>query len=166
MSQTLADDSEVLFDQPEESVGALEPEGSSRNRHKKETGFEETEPHRGARPRKMDFDQPVDDERGATSGRGGEEDTSPVAALEDTVVRMQRDMEELQLENRFLRTPRVTRPVPLVRQAALTTTKVPWFNGSTSWEQYLQVFDAIVLLNDGVMQPRPYSYCRIYRMML
>ena len=78
---------------------------------------------------------------------GGEEDTSPVAALEDTVFRMQRDMEELQLENRLLRTPRATRPVPLVRQAALTTTKVPWFNGSTSWEQYLQVFDAIVLLN-------------------
>ena len=37
--------------------------------------------------------------------------------------------------------------MPLVRQAALTTTKVPWFNGSTSWEQYLQVFDAIVLSN-------------------
>ena len=61
--------------------------------------------------------------------------------------RMQRDLEELQSENRFLRTPRATRPVPLVRQAALTTTKVPWFNGSTSWEQYLQVFDAIVLSN-------------------
>ena len=71
MSQTLADDSEVVFDQPEESAGALEPEGSSRNRHKKETGFEEMEPHRGARPRKMDFDQPVDGELGATSGRGG-----------------------------------------------------------------------------------------------
>ena len=37
--------------------------------------------------------------------------------------------------------------MPLVRQAALTTTKVPWFNGSTRWEQYLQVFDAIVLSN-------------------
>ena len=149
MAQTLADDTEVLFDQPEESAGALEPEGSSRNRHKEETGFEETEPHRGAQPRKMDFDQPVDDERGATSGRGGGggEDTSPVAALEDTVFRMQRDLEELQSENRFLRTPRATRPVPLVRQAALTTTKVPWFNGSTSWEQYLQVFHAIVLSN-------------------
>ena len=33
------------------------------------------------------------------------------------------------------------------RQAALTTTKVPWFNGSTSWEQYQQMFDAIVLSN-------------------
>ena len=59
----VSDDSEVFFVQPEESAGALGPEGSSRSRHKKETGFEETEPHRGARPRKMDLDQPVDDER-------------------------------------------------------------------------------------------------------
>ena len=71
MSQTLADDSEVIFDQPEESAGAIEPEGSSRNRHKKETWLEGTEPHRGARPRTMDFDQPVDGELGATSGKGG-----------------------------------------------------------------------------------------------
>ena len=147
MSQTLADDSEVVFDQPEESAGAMEPEGSLRNRHRKETWLEDTEPYRGARPRTMDFDGPVDGERGVTSGEVGEEDKSPVTALEDTVFRMQRDLEELQSENRFLRTPRATRPVPLVRQAALTTTKVPWFNGSTSWEQYLQVFDAIVLSN-------------------
>ena len=147
MSQTLADDSDVVFDQPEESAGAMEPEGSFRNRHRKETWLEGTEPYRGARPRMMDFDRPVDRELGATSGEVGEEDKSPVTALEDTVFRMQRDLEELQSENRFLRTPRATRPVPLVRQAALTTTKVPWFNGSTSWEQYLQVFDAIVLSN-------------------
>ena len=37
--------------------------------------------------------------------------------------------------------------VPLVRQVAFTMTKVPWFNGSTRWEQYQQVFDAIVLSN-------------------
>ena len=71
---------------------------------------------------------------------------SPVEKLEGTVSRMQRDMENLQTENRFLRTRR-TGPVPLVRQAALTTTKVPWFSGSTSWEQYQQVFDAIALSN-------------------
>ena len=71
MDQTLADDSEVVFDQPEESAGALEPEGSSRNQHKKEMWFEETEPHRGARPRKMDFNQPFDGELSANSGRGG-----------------------------------------------------------------------------------------------
>ena len=33
------------------------------------------------------------------------------------------------------------------RQAVLMTTKVPWFGGTTSWEQYLQVFDVIVLSN-------------------
>ena len=84
----------------------------------------------------------------ATAGRNRpNNEWSPVAALEDTVSRMQRDLEELQTENRYLRTPRAPVPVPLVRQAALTTTKVPWFNGSTSWEQYRQVFDAIVLSN-------------------
>ena len=67
--------------------------------------------------------------------------------LEGTVSRMQRDLENLQTENRFLRTRRTTGSVPLVRQAALTTAKVPWFSGSTSWEQYQQVFDAIVLSN-------------------
>ena len=80
----------------------------------------------------MEFDRPVDGGLGATLGDVEDEDRSPVAALEDTVSRMQRDLEELQSENRFLRTPRASRPVPLVRQAALTTTKVPWFNGSTS----------------------------------
>ena len=102
---------------------------------------------------------------GATLGEVEDEDKLPVAALEDTVSRMQRDLEELQSENRFLRTPRASRPVPLVRKAALTTTKVPWFNGSTSWEQYLEVFDAIVLSNGWAMRPRHCSYCRIYRMM-
>ena len=72
---------------------------------------------------------------------------SPVETLEGTVSRMKRDLDNLQTENRFLRTRRATGPVPLVRQAALTTTKVPWFSGSTSWEQYQQVFDAIVLSN-------------------
>ena len=72
---------------------------------------------------------------------------SPVEKLEGTVSRMQRDMDNFQTENRFLRTRRTTGPVPLVRQAALTTTKVPWFSGSTSWEQYQQVFDAIALSN-------------------
>ena len=93
---------------------------------------------------------PVDlaDQRRDTAGRNRPNNKwSPVAALEDTVSRMQRDLEELQTENRFLRTPRAPVPVPLVRQAALTTTKVPWFNGSSSWEQYQQVFDAIVLSN-------------------
>ena len=88
------------------------------------------------------------DQRTDTAGRNQQTDEwSPVAALENTVSRMQRDIEDLQTENRFLRTPRAPVSVPLVRQAVLTTTKVPWFNGSTSWEQYQQVFDAQVLSN-------------------
>ena len=78
MSQTLADDSEVMFG--------------------KETWLEATEPYRGARPRMRDFDRPVDGELGATSGDVEDEDKSPAAVLEETVGRMQRDLEELQSE--------------------------------------------------------------------
>ena len=46
---------------------------------------------------------------------------SPVETLEGTVSRMQRDLDNLQTENQFLRTRRTTGPMPLVRQAALTT---------------------------------------------
>ena len=86
MSQTLADDSEVMFDRPEESAGAMEPEGSLQNRHRKETWLDATEPYRGARPRMREFDRPaVDGELGDTSGEVEDEDKSPVAVLEDTV---------------------------------------------------------------------------------
>ena len=95
MSQTLADDSEVMFDQPEESAGAMEMEGSLQNRRRKETWLEATEPYRGARPRMRDFDRPVDGELGATSGDVEDEDKSPAAVLEDTVGRMQRDLDEI-----------------------------------------------------------------------
>ena len=214
MSVTLGDESEVDLDQPEERAGAMEPDGSVPNRRKEEEWLD-TEPYHGAPPRTTEFDRPVDEGLGATSG-GLEDDVklrdgvvqrlrpeqqirqeeevqtpprrepsrneghqprgmmdesvlgpgdlagqrkdiagwnrpnnewSPVEALEDTVSRMHRDLEDLQTENRFLSTSRTPGPVPLVRQAALTTTTVPWFNGSTSWEQYQQVFDAIVLSN-------------------
>ena len=136
MSLTLADDSEVMFGHQEGIAREMEREGSLQNRGENETWLDATEPYRGARPRMRDFDRPVDEELGATSGE-----------VEESVGRLQRDLEELQSENRFLKTPRAVRSVPLVQQAELTTTKVPWFNGSTSWEHYLQVFDAIVLSN-------------------
>ena len=72
---------------------------------------------------------------------------SPGNVLEDTLARMQWDLAEIRVENRLLRTPGVQPVVPTPRQAALTTTKVPWFGGTTSWEQHQQVFDAIVLSN-------------------
>ena len=67
--------------------------------------------------------------------------------LVDTVARMQLDLADLHAENRMLRTPGVPQVVRAPRQAAFTTTKVPRFDGKTSWEQYKQVFDAIVRSN-------------------
>ena len=60
MSQTLADDSEVVFDQPEESAGAMEPDGSVPNRRNEEEWLEATAPYHGAQPRTMEFDRSVD----------------------------------------------------------------------------------------------------------
>ena len=53
----------------------------------------------------------------------------------------------LREENRVLRTPATSHVVQVPRRAALTTTKVPRFDGTTSWEQYHQVFEAIVRSN-------------------
>ena len=72
---------------------------------------------------------------------------SPVDILVDTVARMQQDLSRLQDENRLLRTPAVPQVVQAPRRAAFTSTKVPQFDGTTSWEQYRQVFDAIVRSN-------------------
>ena len=72
---------------------------------------------------------------------------SPVDILVDTVSRIQKDMAILREENRILRTPAASQVVQAPRWAALTTTKVPRFDGTTSWEQYHQVFEAIVRSN-------------------
>ena len=102
-------------------------------------------------------------QRGNTTGRNRPySEWSPVATLEGTVSRMQRDLENLQTENRFLRTRRTTGPVPLVRQAVLMTTKAPWFSGSTSCEQCLT---RLYYRMDGTMRPRRCSYYHIYRAM-
>ena len=67
--------------------------------------------------------------------------------LVDTVARMQKDLAMLREENLVLRTPATSQVIQAPRRAALTTTKVPRFDGTTSWEQYHQVFEAIVRSN-------------------
>ena len=49
MSQTLADDSKVVSEQPGKSAEAMEQEGLIPSRHKEETGLEDTQPHDGTR---------------------------------------------------------------------------------------------------------------------
>ena len=72
---------------------------------------------------------------------------SPVDMLVDTVSRIQKDMAILHEENRLLRTPAASQAVQAPRRAAIRTTKVPRFDGTTSWEQYHQVFEVIVRSN-------------------
>ena len=72
---------------------------------------------------------------------------SPIDTLVNTVSHMQRDLAILRDENRALRTPAASQVIQTPRRAALTTTKVPRFDGTTSWEQYHQVFEAIVRSN-------------------
>ena len=72
---------------------------------------------------------------------------SPENSLVDTVAQLQQDLADIRAESRQLRTPGVPPVVHTPRQAAFTTTKVPRFGGTTSWEQYRQVFDAISLSN-------------------
>ena len=72
---------------------------------------------------------------------------SPENVSIDTMACLQRDLADMKAESQFLRTPGVPPVVPTPRHVAFTSTKVPRFAGTTSWEQYRQVFDAIVLSN-------------------
>ena len=101
MSQTLADDSEVVFDQPGKSAGVMEPEGLVSSRRKEETWLEDTEPHQGARRRTMEFDRLVDGELGAASG--GVEDKD---SLRDDVVPELRPEQQIQNEEEIRKEPR------------------------------------------------------------
>ena len=80
-------------------------------------------------------------------GQGQKNIGSPVDMLVKMVSCMQKDLAILREENRVLRTPATSQVIQAPRRAALTTTKVPRFDGTTSWEQYHQVFVAIVRSN-------------------
>ena len=71
------------------------------------------------------------------------------AALMDTVARLQLDMEEMRAGSRGHRTPPPGSWTSQGhwQQMTFTSTNVPRFAGVTSWEQYRQVVDAIVLSN-------------------
>ena len=53
----------------------------------------------------------------------------------------------MRAESRYLQTPGVRDDLPPFRHVTFTSTKVPRFAGTTSWEHFRQAFDAIVLSN-------------------
>ena len=63
----------------------------------------------------------------------------------NTVSHMQKDLAILREENRVLKTRATSQVIQAPRRAALTTTKVPRFDGTTSWEQYQYSSIATVL---------------------
>ena len=101
MLKMSADVSEVVFDQPEEKAGAMEPDGSILNRHKEEEWLEDTEPYHGARPSTTEFDRPVDEVLGATSG-GKEENVK----LRDIVVPRLHPEQQIRQEEEVQTPPR------------------------------------------------------------
>ena len=72
---------------------------------------------------------------------------SPSSQLEKAVVRLQKDIDDYRKELKFTRiqTPAVAPRPP--RWSGFTSTPVPRFSGKSNWEQYRQVFEAIVCLN-------------------
>ena len=78
---------------------------------------------------------------------GTEELCSPSRQLEIAVVRLQKDIDDYRKELELTRNqaPAVT-PRPPGR-SRFTSTPVPRFSGKSNWEQYRQVFEAIVCSN-------------------
>ena len=107
---------------------APEPQGSPRGARAVPDIFTEVLPRDSGSVRQMDVGSLVD-------------------ILVDIVARMQQNLSSLRAENRLLRTPAIPQVVRAPRQVAFTTTNVPRFYGTTSWEQYRQVVDAIVRSN-------------------
>ena len=72
---------------------------------------------------------------------------SPEPDLMDTVAYLQLEVEALKfVQSAPQALAMKTLPVP-PKPVAFTSTKVPKFSGMTSWDQYRQVFDAIVQSN-------------------
>ena len=92
-----------------------------------------TEPMHGARPRQTGRERPPVIDNPALRDAAG------------NTARMQKDLAMLREEN--LRTPATSQVIQAPRRAALTTTHVPRFDGTTSWEQYHPVFEVIVRSN-------------------
>ena len=94
-----------------------------------------------------DVPQIVPKDRSRDDGQGQRNFRSLVEMLVNTVSHMQEDLAILREENRILRTAATSQVTQAPRRAALTMTKVPRFDGTSSWEQYHQVFEAIVRSN-------------------
>ena len=77
---------------------------------------------------------------------------SPRVDLADVIARLQKEVEEFRTESGYGGSRRSAIPPRPSGWSGFTSMQVPMYAGKTSWDQYRQVFEAIVSLNgwDGV----------------
>ena len=68
-------------------------------------------------------------------------------AVRSKVIKLQRDLEEAKAESRYLRAKPVDSPAVAVSHLRFTKTPVPRYDGVSDWDQYREVFEAIVASN-------------------
>ena len=79
--------------------------------------------------------------------RDSEEIRLPGFTLEQRVFKLQKDLEEAKAESRYLRANRSATPVGTPIRPRFTSTPVPRYAGGSNWDQYREVFEAIVCSN-------------------
>ena len=85
-------------------------------------------------------ESPIDDVSEAQAGWSAENNLpegahSPGVGLADTVARLQREVEDLRSESMYNHTGKMPIPPQHSRRAKFTSTRVPKFAGTTSWDQ-------------------------------
>ena len=70
---------------------------------------------------------------------------SPV--FQQKVLKLQRDLEEAKAESRYFRARGIDQPVVAPNRPRFTSTPVPRYAGGSNWDQYREVFEAIVCSN-------------------
>ena len=63
------------------------------------------------------------------------------------MLKLQKDLEEAKAESRYFRANRSGNPVVIPNQPRFTSTPVPRYAGGSNWDQYREVFEAIVCSN-------------------
>ena len=71
----------------------------------------------------------------------------PELTLEQTVLKLQKDLEEAKAESIYLRASRLATPVGTPNRPRFTSTPVPRYARGSNWDQYREVFEAIVCSN-------------------
>ena len=67
--------------------------------------------------------------------------------LQQRMLKLQRDLEDANAESRYFRAKRLENPVVTQNRPRFTSTPVPRYAGGSNWDQYREVFEAIVCSN-------------------